>query len=160
MTRIQVQPYCPFGGDVSWITQEMLEGYIFAWIKGDRFAKAYIAKYAQGDPGRIQKFIDVTVDDSDFDDLKEQIWAELELPETGSIEYHIWQIERQLADPLLPKTELAKLYKVLGEYRGWITKPGEGKVQVNVGAAATVENMSVSNPVDAERMYASVIASM
>jgi hypothetical protein len=156
--RIQVRPFHEFGADVSWITQDIIEGYIYAQIKGERFAQAYVAKYAQGDPGRMKVFTEVLLDDPDFDDLRWQIWAEMELPTPGSIEYHIWKIERTLEDPKTPVEEHAKLYKILGEYRGWITKPGEGKTQTvninNVGSAVDYRSLSAK---DAELLYLSAM---
>jgi len=161
--RVQVQPYCPFGRDTSWITQDVVEAYIYAWIKGHRFAEYCIAKYAQGDPIRMRTFREVVFDDPDFEDLKEQIWAEMELPTPGSIEYHIWNIERQLEDPTLPPAELSKLYKVLGEYRGWLTKPGEKAASIqlinNVGTGENgTANIASMNANEAERLYYSLIA--
>jgi hypothetical protein len=159
--RVQVRPYDQFGRDVSWITQEVIEGYIFALIKGERFAKSYVFKHTQGDPLRLRTFEEVLLDDPDFDDLKDQIWDEQGLPEKGSIEYHIWQIERALESPDLPPQELSKLYKILGEYRGWITKPGEGSTQTvninTVGIDGKPANLRTMNDKDAELIYMSLL---
>jgi hypothetical protein len=158
MSRIQVQPYCPFGRDTSWMTQTIIEGYIYAWIKGERFAETYISKYAGGDLIKISTFKEVLVDDMDFDDLKDQIWEEMNLPAVGTIEYHIWQIERLLQSPYLIQTELAKLYKILGEYRGWIAKPGEAKVSTTVVTINdTRADLTTMNEAQAEILYHNVM---
>jgi hypothetical protein len=143
------------------MTQDVIEGYVYAWVKGDSFAEMYIAKHAQGDPIRMRTFREVLLDDPDFDDLRMQIWTELELPDFGSIEYHIWKLERVIDSPLTPVSELAKLYKILGEFRGWIAKPTEktpGSVTINNTVGMSREAIRVMSDADAERAYQSWLA--
>lgn len=157
-TRIRVLPFHPFCENLSWMTQELIEGYIFAYIKSEKHAAGYLKKWLRGDNDRMRLFVEAIADDTDYADLFDQIWTELELPAKGSIEFHIMEIERHLQNPDFPQTEFAKLYKILGEYRGWLTKPGEG-VKINVtNLASNVDSIKTMTHADAERAYAALLS--
>jgi len=160
--RIQVQLFHPLVDDMSWATQELIEGYVFAWIKSERHAASYLAKYLRGNNECIARFTEAIADDPDFEDLKAEIWQECDLPEQGTLEFHIWQIERHLANPQFPDKERVTLYKVLGEFRGWLVKPGDGTklTQINMlgDGGKAIESMRTMSPNDAERIYSDMLS--
>lgn len=154
--------YDPFGRDTAWITQEVIEEYVGARMRGPDAAMYCLQKWTQGDAIKINQFMELVSNNPELDRLQEELIDELGIdaligkPKTK--EYHIRQLEIAIELARTPD-EKAKLYKELREYQGWTAKPAEKGLSVSV-TTNHVGSEAIANkaPRDAERIVMSVFA--
>lgn len=158
--RTQVNLFDPFHRDISWITQEVIEEYAGAKIRGGTAPEYCIGKWSQGNPLRVAlmpEFLDCNPDFAQLqDDLVEEFGIEHFIGKPKSREYHIRQLENAIEGAKLP-TDKAKLYAELREYQGWTTKPAEKAVEVNINNTNHQINFDKSNLAECERMVMSFL---
>lgn len=126
--RAQLEVWCPYGRDVSWITQEVIEDFAGACIMGGAAPENCARKWSGGDPVRAIMLPELLLPMPEFRRLKDDLIAEFgEEYFLGAMQskfYHIRQLEMSLESETDNDLK-AKLYKVLLELRGWVTKPSD-----------------------------------
>lgn len=133
--RTQVRLFCPFHRDLSWLTQEVIEDYAGAKIRGGEAPYYCITKWTGEDKLKAMMLPEMLDTNPDFERLQEELIDEFGIEhfigKTKPKEYHIRQLEIAIE---LAKSDddRAKLYKELREYRGWTNKPAEKAVEVNI----------------------------
>lgn len=159
--RTVIEMYCPFGRDVAWITQEMIEEYAGASITGKRAAEKAALDLAGNDYPRSETLRSMLDTHPLFAILKEELLDEYGLEhfvKPKSMLEHIRDLEERMeAEP--NNDTYAKLNKELRELRGWVVKPAEKTAAVtNVNVIAS-QQMSIdrSNPKELERYYHSIM---
>ncbi len=158
----QVEIYCPFNRDVSWITQEICEAYAAACLRGNKVAEREALALSGDSYPRMALLKSMLDTHPDFIRLKE------ELIDNYGIDYFVkskTQLEhiRDLEERMESETDnevYAKLSKELRELRGWITKPTEKTQTVNTNillSASTNVSIDRHNPREVARYYQSIM---
>jgi hypothetical protein len=161
--RTQVEIYCPFGRDVSWITQEIVEAYAGACLRGRKIAEREALALAGDDFPRAHTLQSLMDTNPEFLALKD------ELLDTYGIEAfirpkhileHVRDLEARMDDCNDDET-YAKLMKELRELRGWTVKPAENKVIINNNNSVDNRQQSLTidkhNPNEVARLYNSIL---
>lgn len=152
--RTQVRLFCPFHRDLSWLTQEVIEDYAGAKIRGGEAPYYCVTKWTGEDKLKAMMLPEMLDTNPDFERLQEELIDEFGIEHfIGKVkpkEYHIRQIEMAIE---LAKTDddRAKLYKELREYRGWTNKPAEKAIEVNVTNNTAQMNFDRNNVAEVER---------
>ena len=141
-----------------------MEDYAGARIRGAKAADLCVAKWAQGDVGKVTQFYEVAADHPDLTLLEEELLDEFGLEHfIGKIkpkDYHIRHLEIAILNCYDLDTK-AKLYKELREYQGWTSKPAEKGVSATVTIGATPTAMlDPNNPRETERIVMSIFAGL
>jgi hypothetical protein len=152
--RTQVRLYCPFHRDLSWLTQELIEDYAGAQIRGGMAPYYCVSKWTGDDKVRAMIMPEMLDTHPEFEQLKEELIDEFGIEhfigKPKPKEYHIRQLEIAIE---LCKTDddRAKLYKELREYRGWTNKPAEKAVEVTINNNNAQISFDKNNPSEVER---------
>lgn len=140
----------------NWITQEVIEEYVGARIKGPHIAEIVLTRLCSNDATRYHQFMQCVAVLPELDVLEQEL-----IEEFGE-EYFIGpplskeRFIRHLEDRLLKETNndiAAKLSKELREARGWVIKPSEQNTKVEVLNLNGGVKFDKSNPAEAEKLY-------
>jgi hypothetical protein len=163
MSRLQLEIYCPFGRDVSWITQEICESYAGACLIPGKAAREEAALALAGNSYARAEILKSVLNDfnADFQELKSQLVDEFGENHFVKIKSHtvlIAELQERMdncADP----DSFAKLHKEMRELRGFVTKPKESLPVVNNITVQTTQGMSIDkhNPKEVARLYHSLM---
>ena len=164
--RTQVYLFDPFHRDISWITQEVIEDYAGALLRGLRAAELCIQKWARGDATKMKLMSEVLDGHPDItilqDELIDEFGEERFIGKARSREYHIKELEERIAIEADGRV-VAALVQQLRELRGWTVKPAEPgsvvNIQNNVGAQPKI-TLDPNDSKEAERIVMSVFASL
>jgi hypothetical protein len=161
--RTQIDIYCPFGRDVSWITQEICEAYAGASLRGRKVADREAMALSGDDLPRAHMLMSLLDSHPDFlklkDELIDEYGYEAFIRPKHMLE-HIRDLEARM-DDCQDDEVYAKLMKELRELRGWTVKPAENRVIINNNNQNLQQNASLSidthNPVEVTRVYHSLL---
>lgn len=154
-----------FNRDTSWITQEALEEYAAATIRGLANGEIIIRKWAQADAIKMNLFAEMLVEiDADIQILKEDLISEFGIDHFLGVaktrEQHCRELELAI-DKTVDAKDKAALYKELREFRGWSLKPADNQVNVSVSVSNNNDRITVprGDAREAERIVMSVFGS-
>lgn len=138
-----------FNRDTSWITQEVIEEFAGAKLRGDVAAARCAAKWTNSDQLKINLFFEMMDEAQDDirllqDELVDEFGIEYFIGKAKTREQHIRECEIAIENSRDAKDKAA-LYKELRELRGWTLKPAEA------APAVTVNNNILSSDVRLER---------
>jgi hypothetical protein len=160
--RTQLEIYCPFGRDVSWITQEICESYAGASLIPGKAAREEAALALSGGSFARSEILKSILNDynPEFQELKSQLLDEYGESHFVKIKSHtvlIAELQERMdncADP----DSFAKLHKEMRELRGFVTKPKDTPVINNI-SVQTTQGVSIDrhNPKEVARIYHSVM---
>lgn len=164
--RTQINIYDAFNRDTSWITQEVIETYAGAKLRGERAADIYINSITRGDAVKIQLFMELVYNHPDLILLQDELIAEFGeetfIGKARSKEFHIRQLEERIENEKDAKA-LAPLIRELRELRQWTVKPFDSTgnpVSVTVNTGPSSVNFNRDNPREAERIVMSIFSSL
>lgn len=159
--RTQVNIFCPFHRDISWITQEVIEEYAGAVISGGEAPQHCINKWSGGDPIRGNMLPELLNTNPDFlslqDELIEEFGVERFVGKPREKVYHIRQLEMAIV-AAKTASDRAALYKELREYQGWSSKPSEKVADITINNNNGPVVFDNTNPAENERVVMSIFA--
>lgn len=159
--RTEVEIWCPFGRDVSWITQEIVEAWAGACLSGDRKA-ATLGLNICGNDFQCFELLKSIFNDSNvqFIALKEELLDEYGIDYFRPIrskQDHIADLEERMRDEKNNKV-YAALAKELREFRQWSVKPVEAAPSTTVNVFSNQQvSIDRHNPREVERYYQSIM---
>lgn len=158
-TQIYIVDY--FSRDVSWISQEFIEDYAGALLRGGRHAEYCIEKWTRGDKLKIQMFMELAATHPDIQSIQDELIDEFGIDyfvgKPKSKEYHIRQLEIEIQNAR-SSDDKAKLYKELREYNGWTIKAVEKSVTVKSASGSTTQQDLPNDLREAERIVMTMFA--
>jgi hypothetical protein len=161
MAETKVYISDPFNRDVTWITDQMVEEFAGACLRGRRAADDVALYLCQGNYAKADLLRTYLVGNYHFEQLKQELIDTFGLetfikPKTR--EEHIRELEDRMENEK-DNEVYTKLAKELREFRGWVVKPSDGPpVTVNVNNVANaMTSINKSNPRELQRAYASII---